>query len=1276
MVRERESFSYESYHSLKALYSALSINTLKKSFQHVYSIPFLYFHRILTRKCYKTSVDFVIGMILYSIIDMFIVLLCQPLNVGASFKVSSSLPQVSFFLAQIDLIQVTISLIAANSLIVLFQWLTLGFFDSNSDFSKPVSTFLYFFFHYFPVMASPFEGYFFGCLVLSNSTSSVINREEAICAMLLCITFSILILHCFIWNLITRYSLIISHGMFGYWEPPFSALDISYLFFVGAAYPFRVGEKFEYTTIVFVISILYGMVRLYKSQIPKYTSTTANIIDKKISFDAIILSIFGLINIWVPKKGYYSFSIMFMAYFVNILAAAFFSGAGSKFGTTGISSQDLSIENIINPHQSISIIRTAVSWSNKKVIDLNFLQYIAKWCFSVRVIPDITRLILVEGRDLSEILVPNIAFSPAELISLKFLFFQVGIFLNFLSSDEDPLIQSVHNDINSEISKVNSALGTFWTTNDDDHLGIADLWYIIEDSIKKLRLHYIQFPFSQSIRNQISDFFRNIIITPLLLDDIPQDSMLTLYDTDNTVYGFVKRPNKKIPISEKNNQLKGVEEHFSLEIFHALNPITRFSRLVFLVLITQIIIFNSYFSLQSKDLLKSVSNQTAIMNIPLSFSYQTMVNADDSLTLPSVLDIINILSLSEDQATSFRKKIPKIEPNISNDYDSIKLFAKLDSIELTLPQCNNPSIHLLLKANVNPQPLSFEYSCYLEYLINFVNNTYGMLDQFFLKFDHLFNLSLPQHFFALPMIYLLIIIIYLFLIFRQKRIEKNTMNALKQVTTVTNRCEHIQLHAVSWELASFLSIFLSFLSSCSLIVFFLIPSIRLRDKINPMISEYRVIYQIASYSFLSYALQVELLVNNSLSHMVSISNNLFAQLVNLTIDYIQMLSLKNFKSVQLLKPSGNPLKNLLSEGSIDYITLLNNTNISANSYRFLLSRFHLINKIDIVSQNIPGEMFLELLSYIVSVSTSFWPFTLITVALAVQGLLFFEKAQRCKLSELKGAHTIIKRSIINNPSMLPKIQSIISNSGFNYLDDINVPILITTPKQFIIQCNIRFLKMMELRDYQVVGKPLSSILSIENQMVRKSNGSQESIYTVETLMGPNKEICLIFYDITTFKNTEESFLQLKSLLCHKLPTLPFKDDRMYIGFQFYKFLDNEKTMYFGYLESQFPCIIRISLSKWSYQCSLPLEISTGEIMNIVTRIIQTIQELSIYISPGIIHSFPIEPYNILAVHSGTVIDNSIKFFSSCPKNTVYIHQDLTIDTVLFPENFQIIRTFP
>ena len=663
----------------KFLYSLYPDEDDEKS--QAYSFPFHFFQDILVKSVLSSSYEFLFRTIFYITFDFFIVFSAPRVPWFESFFPDKEPLTYSYITSKVALQVVSALVIILVFNIILLQWVLFVTYDPIQHLSEKSATFLHITFYYLPPLISILLGFLFGCLLLLNSTADMTTSYCTILSIFTSIAFIFFTISYLIYCTFTRYSLLIRRGLFSTWEPPYSIASLVIFFIITASLPFISSSFRKSCTIFALIALIWSLSMIYSRQKSVYLSSIAYFIEIKVVFDGIFFSVLTLINIWVDIPFHYTLIIMQVLFFTSFFVSAVMSSSAylsvrSSFHEDGSINQ----ANFPNSISCITAIRISLNFSMKTFIQHDFLKWMVKNRFSSDLVPDIVRLNLVLKNNLNDFQIPAASFGPLELISLKFLAFQVRQYEKFiLGSPDHPSISYAIEEARRLMQIVENVSNDFWTNRDYEQLSIAEYGKKVFRNSCFIRNSALSYPHSTDIQNLWLDYCKLTVRTPSKAIIKSVHEFTYIENPGNTIYLFL---NQELPEDfdiRSSKRIDSTTEHFiSSYVESAIKPISNFYRIVpFLILLIGIF-FSVFFAFRANRAFTMFSNNVKLLTLSLSMCIDSLNSADLLVQLPSVNFISKTLQISLDAAAAFRSDIFVSNPIYQDINSYMSLFDPFD----------------------------------------------------------------------------------------------------------------------------------------------------------------------------------------------------------------------------------------------------------------------------------------------------------------------------------------------------------------------------------------------------------------------------------------------------------------------------------------------------------------------------------------------------------------------------------------------------------------------
>lgn len=283
-----------------------------------YDTIFRLFYDISAFNKVPSSINTFLWGMIFLTIDAFVQML--PVNVRW-FQPNYNHDSFSYLYSLIASRQISLFISIVTIIILIVQWAAVLKYNKSLKVSSGMATFLYISLMHLPFYITFIQSLCFGQLMLllvSNNDS--LYSIVYVSFLILGITIIYYITSSGFWS-ITKYTLYLGEGLFSFWEPPFTFVDLLAIFAIFALVPFR-GSNYPYVTIgSCVVSLLWGISMLYKRIRPAMLSHLANIIETKLYLDCIIFSLYSILTIWKPFNSHLKMSIYMILLVINFVIA-------------------------------------------------------------------------------------------------------------------------------------------------------------------------------------------------------------------------------------------------------------------------------------------------------------------------------------------------------------------------------------------------------------------------------------------------------------------------------------------------------------------------------------------------------------------------------------------------------------------------------------------------------------------------------------------------------------------------------------------------------------------------------------------------------------------------------------------------------------------------------------------------------------------------------------------------------------------------------------------
>lgn len=650
-----------------------------------YGFPFQFFQDILVKSVFSSSLEVFFRMVFFIGLDFFIVFSSPVVPWFESFFPDKDKLTYSYISSKVSLQVVSSLVILLIFNMIIIQWSLFIIYDPIKHLSAKSATFLHIAFNYLPPILSLLLGFLFGCLLILNSEGEMTSNNCTFLSLMVSIIFILLAISYYAYCIFTRYSMLIRRGAFSAWEPPYSIISLLIFFLIATAFPFVTSSFRKTCTIFGIVTLVWSLSTIYSRQKPVYISFVAYFAEIKVAFDGVLFSVLLIVNIWVNINFHLTTILMQILFLLSLFFAGIMSSSPYSFLRSSILVDgDFNQANFTNSNSCIMVIRTSIYYSVTNIVQkVDFLKWMLRNRFSTELIPEIVRLNYVLNKNLDEFQIPISAFSPLELISLKFLAFQVRQYEKFiLSSPNDPSITYAIEEAQRLMQIVDNVSKVFWTNKDYEQLSIVDYGkkvYRITSFIRNLAISY---PHSSEIQNLWVKYSKSVIQEPSEAVIKHVHEFTYIENPGNTVYHFLNQALPENFDTRNQKRIDSTTEHFiSTFVEEAYNPIVRFYSIVPILILLVGIAFAVLFAFRANKAFDLFADNMKILSLSISLCLDSLNNADSLVQLPSNSFISKSLHISMDAASMFRNDIQILD----STYDKLSSFMGLfDQYEIDI----------------------------------------------------------------------------------------------------------------------------------------------------------------------------------------------------------------------------------------------------------------------------------------------------------------------------------------------------------------------------------------------------------------------------------------------------------------------------------------------------------------------------------------------------------------------------------------------------------------
>lgn len=1143
-----------------------------------YESIFRFFYDILAFNKLSTSINTILWGLIYLSIDFFILLM--PLDVKwFQPDITEDLGISSLFSAIITR-QVTALLLIIMSLFIIIHWYTMALYNHNPKMSSKKATLLYFSVVHAPILFTIFIALCFGELILI-AVEDTTSREKSITYIFACLcVFLVYTIDSTIFFSITRFSLHLGEGIFSFWEPPFFFIDFLCIFAIISIIPFRGSKNYLVSLIPSIISFLWGCSMIKRRVRPVIISYIGNIIETKLIFDSIAISIYSLITIWFQFDHQLFATIYLILIVISLMLAIMYVYRRYKvldpgFEKKGQVGYDQS--RIPNSNSAVAALRFNVCFGSSTVTDINFLKWSLFWRFSPEIMPDIVRLLIVLDADISEFVIPKFNVSPVSLIPLKYLAFEFRFYERFKLNDNDIQIASLKEDLEQQIRHIEQVSRDFWTTRDENRRSLNDFGLEIEKATLNIKRCVFFFSNSKTITQIWKNYVYNVIYQPKKYLLLHSPIFSQLERPGYTVYGFIDPRTAAPTLTVKRSRV----QHKADKIFKrfrkkTLKPVA--SWIYYSIFISMLIIlpYSILFAKISIGMSQFYADMGGLCILSVSLIKKLLTFTDPIVDLPPAANISLMLNISLLEATYYRNNIEIKNPKYNNVTKYMMLFDHYESNLGNNEQCGFYSLALLTKISFGSVKTYQSRSCHFKWALAYSKDIGSIIDADIDKFKAPFPLGLTGQIVFLVVYFIIFTAVIVVLVVKQKKNIRRAKKILRnirlmEVKEVKEMSEPFfafspMIYGIIW--------IVLFASVVSTYLCYFLP---IRSTVIQTKSNARQMNQVATICSTAMtalsAAMFSILEKDDSEYYLTVMNRACQKLIGITQVMTQETSNTYFSGISIFTSGTNYQ---IFQYLVDFTHFLTDAKLTKSSFSYIMARYIFINNITrIVNVTLPALV--GFASDIANLNgTTFWsvtPVILIVQIILVFIVLWIENQQK---RWFNGATFYYRRAFHQNPETTIYLFKSIMKQNETYFDDIPVPILIRNKEGIILFANRKATSLTAHSIEQTLGQPYSEFLD-ENgpKYVKQENLSLTA--DIQEMSGGLELV--VFRDTTEIHEKNKVYEDLIQRTTTDIGKLPFRCDMIYIAanFDYTKYEVSRLFEIMDEVQNKFPDVHRIAV---------------------------------------------------------------------------------------------------
>ena len=1123
-------------------------------------------------------VECIFRLLFLIINDIFIVTLPYKLKWFTAFE---STDNMSFSKILVILLtrQSALFVILLMCFILIMEISIFATYDPVKHLSEKTATFLNFVIVYLSPICSLLMGLVLGCFLLCDA-GDMSNIAKNVYGILVTFMFLFISLSYYIFILITKYSIVIKPGNFASFEPPYGITDLIYFYCLGTSFPCRSSGHsyyYYYSLIFTVLSVFWSIYKFMSRRRYCYVSSFANFVDLKVIADTFVYSIASFFFIVFEHKYDYSALFSEISYQIITLLIVFVFFYIYKYGKITKDNGEMDLKRCKTAYDATSVLRIGISFGFKETATKKFIKWALAYKFEPQIIPDVVRFALIMKIPLNEFIIPYFSTSLPNMISLKFLAFQVQNYNNCLYDDDNPIVKSVIDKINREIKLATKISDDFWTDRDYEELTIEKYGQRIDKITKFIQSSVLTFPNSNEIRELWEMYVTDIIFSEKNIN--MHVNFETIKYPGKTIYGFLNHKTSEEVSPGKQQKAKSSTEQFVKSYSKKLtNPFLFFIKITFIVLFIYIALSYILFLLSTKNVYDVYSRIIYKTIISLSFPVK-LISSADSIIVEKNKDM-NDFKLTKEQLQLYQEDIIINYTIYSNTFKYIQEYLST-KFQVENEFCNYLPISSIANVDFDMEWDNEKKKCYITwaeiYSKLLVDDIVDEVSYF--NYDSNFYTKVQKYFFYC---YILIFpIIFIFFIFYQKYHFNNLVKCIINIVSINGEFIHHGNYKIAF---GPLAIFIYFiLTSCFAIVLVFSYKKSIRNLYNNNI--------VFHYNFADIV-DVCRLYLLSYSYIGAQEAELFPP------DYINE-KLRNYSRLILdlsynVSVKGVPSRALKFEGFRNWY---NETFLSLSDYSQYLKDF--INDPDdkfvctairyilgsklkvIVSESIPSMIrFLQFFNEIIQ--NSFWYYSLFLFLFVGILWLIIGWIKVYQISTLNGFKTLIKRAHSQHPQQVVYMIVNTLNSKNDYFDDIPMPFVIRNSDGIILAANQMISSAVGCTNEQIIGQPYDEYFD-ENG---PKNTDNLTYFTCDVTKFKNNLELVIFHNNSKIKEEQNKIDKILNQMTPEIPNDNTIQEMIYIECRINPEALNAEYIFstFSELSAEFPEIKCIACGVTFYNC--------------------------------------------------------------------------------------------
>lgn len=1154
----------ESFIDLKYLFSTLIPNKRVLS-MYSYDKSLIFFQEILINSQLPQFIDALFWIAILLFYNGLVIFISLPLTWFLDlFPATDDLNEsLAFLRANILIVRFTICIIVISAIIVLYQWYKWYSYVINSNHLSTVSaSLLHFTFVHAPLFLVPVLGILLGANTLSNSSEYFnIDIANHYCIVIL-LCFMGLVFNQMIYFTVTRYSLIIRRKYISYWQPPANFFDYLYMLFISCFITLRNQTLGKFLTIPGVLSIFYAIYNWVYHQ-PRFISAFPNFLYLKMSVDSFVFGITTIVYAWANINTRSMLTTSVILYFLDICVAgyAYFNSSVVQRPKVGSSAQHNQKE-ISNSLEAITSIRSAITYCSPSDYDIEFLQWLLVNRFSVDLICEVVRICVATNQPVKKLIIPNVNFSTAQILSLKFLSLQYYYIRQSYKSQDDSFVQATCLSIKKEISRLNNLFTIFWTDKDYEHLTILHLGQLVNEMTNAMALSYQAFPQSESIRESIDTYANEVVCKPSIKTTKIQKSNFNAH-----VFNIMKHDH----CSQNDDFVKTTTENYIDKVAQrGVCPLHVFFWIMYVLMVISFCGVAIFTFEQSNRTLDNFVSIGEVLKFVVTISNSALNSIDSKVVYPDPETLTRILGISESMAINYRSYIiPLVSFNTNLSIVFGLVEHGMHSKKKYAGGCDSFNLYLLSTYQLNLEKTPIDLMrCFLISKIITSGELQDSLDSLSDKFSKSLGFSMKTVG-IYASVFVIVSFILFFIIFGaidRPRYHRMSL-AVRHIFATQGKSTDFEKMDISFTFTcQFFIYFIMICSSGASFLLLIYPIIDNHQFISQAIAQTDCICSIISN--INSALSLALLPYLNTSFANNTIESLYLTEVCSEIDKkVVWITTEKFLSIFQTIP---PFDHWISKGTNSFSSLIstysnlltggNFTNFE--DFRIQFSRYIFYTNFSILYEHSLLQMINSAHLALQQQTTPMWLSSVVFLLIATIAHFCFIQLSIRKSQWYNGASLLLRRAIAADNQNTIIIRNIIEKLKPDYFEEIPSAVIIRNEHGRILYVNTQTKLFVKSSINQMIGQPLSQFFDIENEkaIIYDSNGNKKLLDVDIHPFGDDLEL-IIISDKTKLEAMRAAEYQLYSRMKPNLDSFPSRDENIYVEIRFIAEVDDPSSIY-------------------------------------------------------------------------------------------------------------------